>query len=179
MAIWSSVLGRARGRTFRRNAAPTILRQPLFLFPVPCSLFPVPSSLFLLPKACRPDLAKNSPLDCFPGARSPSPLFLLPTAYSLLPNLLPKTKKREPFIRMTLNEIRRRPTLPGRFQPSTISVLRLNFCVRDGNRWILSAIVTGSLNGIFRFLLRQPAARSVDIRQYHLPSLALPSLHNP
>ena len=34
------------------------------------------------------------------------------------------------------------------------------------------------LNGIFRFLLRQPAARSVDIRQYHLPSLALPSLHN-
>ena len=41
-------------------------------------------------------------------------------------------KKREPFKGMTLNEIRRRPTLPGRFQPSTISVLRLNFCVRDG-----------------------------------------------
>ena len=37
---------------------------------------------------------------------------------------------------MTLDEIRRRPTLPGRFQPSTISVLRLNFCVRDGNRWM-------------------------------------------
>ena len=46
---------------------------------------------------------------------------------------------------MTLNEIRRRPTLPGRFQPSTISVLRLNFCVRDGNRWIPQAIVTGNL----------------------------------
>ena len=46
---------------------------------------------------------------------------------------------------MALGEIRRRPTLPGRFQPSTISVLRLNFCVRDGNRWIPQAIVTGNL----------------------------------
>ena len=46
---------------------------------------------------------------------------------------------------MTLSEIRRRPTLPGRFQPSTISVLRLNFCVRDGNRWIPQAIVTGNM----------------------------------
>ena len=46
---------------------------------------------------------------------------------------------------MTLGEIRRRPTLPGRFQPSTISVLRLNFCVRDGNRWIPQAIVTGNM----------------------------------
>ena len=45
---------------------------------------------------------------------------------------------------MTLDEIRRRPTLPGRFQPSTISVLRLNFCVRDGNRWIPFAIATGN-----------------------------------
>ena len=48
---------------------------------------------------------------------------------------------------MTLGEIRRRPTLPGRFQPSTISVLRLNFCVRDGNRWIPQAIVTGNQSG--------------------------------
>ena len=54
-------------------------------------------------------------------------------------------KKREPLFRMTLTVIRRRPTLPGRFQPSTISVLRLNFCVRDGNRWIPQAIVTGNL----------------------------------
>ena len=51
---------------------------------------------------------------------------------------------------MTLGEIRRRPTLPGRFQPSTISVLRLNFCVRDGNRWIPQAIVTGNI-GLSRF----------------------------
>ena len=56
-----------------------------------------------------------------------------------------KKQKRESFERMTLGVIRRRPTLPGRFQPSTISVLRLNFCVRDGNRWIPQAIVTGNM----------------------------------
>ena len=60
---------------------------------------------------------------------------------------------------MTLSEIRRRPTLPGRFQPSTISVLRLNFCVRDGNRWIPQAIVTGNMGlsrsfGLLRFRSR-------------------------
>ena len=48
--------------------------------------------------------------------------------------------------------IRRRPTLPGRFQPSTISVLRLNFCVRYGNRWIPQAIITGN----FVWLLSTP-----------------------
>ena len=40
------------------------------------------------------------------------------------------------------NGIRRRPTLPGRLQPSTIGVLRLNFCVRNGNRWNPQAITT-------------------------------------
>ena len=39
--------------------------------------------------------------------------------------------------------IRQRPTLPGRLQPSTISVWRLNFCVRYGNRWNPPAIATG------------------------------------
>ena len=33
--------------------------------------------------------------------------------------------------------------LPGRFQPSTFDVLGLNYCVRDGNRWIPPAIATG------------------------------------
>ena len=45
--------------------------------------------------------------------------------------------------------IRQRPTLPGRFQPSTISAKRLNFCVRDGNRWIPLAITTGNFSGSF------------------------------
>ena len=38
--------------------------------------------------------------------------------------------------------MRRRSTLPGRYQPSTIDVLRLNFCVRNGNRWNPQAIAT-------------------------------------
>ena len=42
--------------------------------------------------------------------------------------------------------IRRRPTLPGRVQPSTIGAEGLNFCVRDGNRWIPFAITTGNLS---------------------------------
>ena len=33
------------------------------------------------------------------------------------------------------------------------------------------------LNGLFRLLLRQAAARSVDILQYYLPSLPWPSFH--
>ena len=37
----------------------------------------------------------------------------------------------------------RRPTLPGRFQPSTIGAEGLNFCVRYGNRCDPFAIVTG------------------------------------
>ena len=39
---------------------------------------------------------------------------------------------------------RQRPTLPSRFQLSTISVWRLNFCVRYGYRWFPPAIVTGN-----------------------------------
>ena len=39
---------------------------------------------------------------------------------------------------------RQLPTLPGRSQPSTISVWRLNFCVRYGYRWFPPAIVTGN-----------------------------------
>ena len=35
-----------------------------------------------------------------------------------------------------------RPTLPGSFPPSTIGAKELNFCVRNGNRCILLAIVT-------------------------------------
>ncbi len=38
---------------------------------------------------------------------------------------------------------RRRPNFPGSFPPSIFSARELNFCVRDGYRWILSAIVTG------------------------------------
>ena len=43
------------------------------------------------------------------------------------------------------NKNRQRPTFPGSFPPSIIGAKELNFCVRDGNRCSLSAIVTGFL----------------------------------
>ena len=70
---------------------------------------------------------------------------------------------------MTLGEFRRRPTLPGRFQPSTISVLRLNFCVRDGNRWIPQAIVTGNMGLSGR---SAPLRASLDSLRLRFPCLA-------
>ena len=50
-------------------------------------------------------------------------------------------KKRHTF-RCVLLINQRLPILPGRFQPSTFGVYELNYCVRDGNRWILVAIAT-------------------------------------
>ena len=44
---------------------------------------------------------------------------------------------------------RQRPTFPGSFPPSIIGAKELNFCVRDGNRCGLPAIVTGfSIEGV-------------------------------
>ena len=40
--------------------------------------------------------------------------------------------------------IRRRPTLPDRYQSSTIGTEGLNFCVRYGNRWDPFVIATGN-----------------------------------
>ena len=54
-----------------------------------------------------------------------------------------KYKKRDSGLLSLFNCNRRRPTLPGRVQPSTISAEGLNFCVRNENRWIPFAIVTG------------------------------------
>ena len=76
------------------------------------------------------------------------------------PIILPLPKGKEDTLTNVLDEIRRRPTLPGRFQPSTISVLRLNFCVRDGNRWIPQAIVTGNWAGPKPFAAVLPSLAS-------------------
>ena len=54
-----------------------------------------------------------------------------------------KQQKIEHSFRSALG-IRRRPTLPGRVQPSTIGAEGLNFCVRYGNRWNPFAIATGN-----------------------------------
>ena len=35
------------------------------------------------------------------------------------------------------------PIFPGRLQPSIFGTTKLNFCVRNGNRWILGVIGTG------------------------------------
>ena len=53
-------------------------------------------------------------------------------------------KRDTPFdVSLLLNQ--RLPILPGRHQPSTFGVYELNYCVRDGNRWILVAIATESV----------------------------------
>ena len=52
--------------------------------------------------------------------------------------------KKTPGCKILGNGIRRRPTLPGRVQPSTIGAEGLNFCVRNGNRWDPFAIATGN-----------------------------------
>ena len=61
--------------------------------------------------------------------------------------------------------IRRRPTLPGRVQPSTIGAAGLNFCVRYGNRWNPFAIATGN-----RIIFVGP--RSVIIHSLYLPKVS-------
>ena len=40
-------------------------------------------------------------------------------------------------------EIRQRPILPVGVPTSTFGASELNFCVRNGNRWVLTAIITG------------------------------------
>ena len=47
--------------------------------------------------------------------------------------------------------IRRRPTLPDRYQSSTIGTEGLNFCVRYGNRWDPFVIATGNGELCFTF----------------------------
>ena len=50
---------------------------------------------------------------------------------------------------------RHRPIFPGRFQPSIFGANELNFCVRDGNRWTLTAINTNSYGWLFTIVYCQ------------------------
>ena len=63
-----------------------------------------------------------------------------------------------------LIEIRQRPILPSGVPLSTFGASKLNFCVRNGNRWILTAIITGMapLVGLEPTTLRLTAACSTD-----------------
>ena len=70
--------------------------------------------------------------------------------------LFPYVREREklPFLPLPFGS-RQLPTLPSRSQLSTISVWRLNFCVRYGYRWFPPAIVTGNfLASVHPTLLR-------------------------
>ena len=56
-----------------------------------------------------------------------------------------RTKEKHPHIYAGASLLlfnQRLPILPGCFHPSTFGVCELNCCVRHGNRWILTAIVT-------------------------------------
>ena len=68
---------------------------------------------------------------------------------------------------MSVIGIRRRSTLPGRLQPSTIDAEGLNFCVRDGNRWNPFAIVTGN-----RILFRLQVSKHLPKATSILPSIS-------
>ena len=41
------------------------------------------------------------------------------------------------------------PIFPGSHPPSIVGACELNFCVRDGNRWTLTAINTNSFGWLF------------------------------
>ena len=48
---------------------------------------------------------------------------------------------------------RQRPAFPGSLPPGIIGAGELNFCVRDGYRCVLPAIVTGFLLPLYTFNL--------------------------
>ena len=102
-------------------------------------------------------------VDC--AKRKTDEVSICPICYVCPSSTNTRTRK-EPIQLDGLYWIRRRPTLPGRFQPSTISVLRLNFCVRDGNRWIPQAIVTGNQTefGFFAAAFLVPTVRPSSSR---------------
>ena len=47
------------------------------------------------------------------------------------------------------------PIFPGSHPPSIVGACELNFCVRDGNRWTLTAINTNSSGWLLHHLYRQ------------------------
>ena len=70
---------------------------------------------------------------------------------------------------------RQLPTLPSRSQLSTISVWRLNFCVRYGYRWCPPAIVTGNFPFGALSIASRPLRFALRFRFAHSPLLSLPS----
>ena len=84
--------------------------------------------------------------------------------------LFPYIREREklPFLPLPFGS-RQLPTLPSRSQLSTISVWRLNFCVRYGYRWCPPAIVTGNFPSG-----RSPRFSSASLRSFRFRSASSP-----
>ena len=88
--------------------------------------------------ALRLALAHAPASHCASASRSPRPAS---ARRPVLPYVLGAGKT---FVPPAPLGSRQLPTLPSRSQLSTISVWRLNFCVRYGYRWCPPAIVTGN-----------------------------------
>ena len=56
------------------------------------------------------------------------------------------------------------PIFPGSRPPSIVGACELNFCVRDGNRWTLTAINTNSFGWVIPHLLWSKAFRLLTAR---------------
>ena len=82
-------------------------------------------------------------------------------------------REKLPFLPLPCGS-RQLPTLPSRSQLSTISVWRLNFCVRYGYRWCPPAIVTGNFPFGALFIASRPLRFALRFRFAHSPLLSLP-----
>ena len=54
------------------------------------------------------------------------------------------------------------PIFPGSHPPSIVGANELNFCVRDGNRWTLTAINTNFVEANFAHSVSAHTLRSVE-----------------
>ena len=68
--------------------------------------------------------------------------------FGLKKHIFPQKKRTSEDVRFVLAL----PIFPGRLQPSIVGRSELNFCVRDGNRWTLTAINTNFFRKAFAFL---------------------------
>lgn len=61
---------------------------------------------------------------------------------------VPTQAMREYLLFQDIVKCQHLPIFPGRRHPSIFGAAQLNFCVRHGYRWFLSAISTGFLSGL-------------------------------
>ena len=70
------------------------------------------------------------------------------------------------------------PIFPGSRPPSIVGANELNFCVRDGNRWTLTAINTNSYRwGLTHLLYLHPVGRFCRLAKFAAPAGAYSTTH--